>query len=145
MNSLQRATLAIKALYDTARVFMGTMKYAVQELKYGLNPWHKHNSNDLCGPDLKNPFKWQKGRHMWILIIANIWLGYTEVTKFIKDKYYTELIINLLFYLTFIAELIFIKYEIHNILESVICILFLVLLALKFYFYIKNSKQTKSS
>lgn len=82
---------------------------------------------------------------MWILIIANIWLGYIEVTKFIKDKYYAELVINLLFYLVFIVELIFIKYEIHNTLESVVCILFMSLFALKFYFYIKNSKQTKSN
>ena len=50
--------LSIKAIYDTARVFMGTLKYAIQELKYGLNPWHKHKLSDLSGPDFKSPFKW---------------------------------------------------------------------------------------
>ena len=49
--------LAFKSLYDMARVFFGTLKYVVQEIRYGLNPWHKHKKSDLTGPDFKNPFK----------------------------------------------------------------------------------------
>ena len=49
--------LIIKSLYDMARVFFGTLKYVVQEIRYGLNPWHKHKKGDLEGPDFKNPFK----------------------------------------------------------------------------------------
>lgn len=50
--------ISCKAIYDTARVFMGTIKYIVQEAKYALNPWHRHSKNDLEGPDFENPFKW---------------------------------------------------------------------------------------
>ncbi len=50
--------LSIRSIYDTARVFMGTMKYIIQEARYAINPWHKHSKKDLSGPDLKKPFKW---------------------------------------------------------------------------------------
>ena len=50
--------LSIRAIYDTARVFMGTVKYLAQEARYAINPWHKHSKTDLSGPDLNNPFRW---------------------------------------------------------------------------------------
>ena len=49
---------SLRAIYDTARVFMGTMKYLIQEARYAINPWHKHSKTDLSGPDLENPFRW---------------------------------------------------------------------------------------
>ena len=49
--------LYIRSLYDLLRVFLGTCKYIVQEIRFALNPWHKHKKTDLSGPDLKNPFK----------------------------------------------------------------------------------------
>ena len=50
--------LSIREIHDTARVFMGTVKYLAQEARYAINPWHKHSKTDLSGPDLKNPFRW---------------------------------------------------------------------------------------
>ncbi|MBQ8185096.1 MAG: RHS repeat-associated core domain-containing protein, partial [Lachnospiraceae bacterium] len=48
--------LFIKSVYDLARVFFGTCKYIIQEIKYALNPWHEHKSTDLSGPDFDNAF-----------------------------------------------------------------------------------------
>jgi hypothetical protein len=49
--------LTVRALADSARVYMGTIKYVVQEARYALNPWHKHKKTDLAGPNFQNPFR----------------------------------------------------------------------------------------